>query len=165
MGVLLRGEHGEFALNNRGWAMLLRLAWDYGWRPRGTLPPEHWAEGVQPAGIPRSREAAVAASARPPGATRPWNPADYVSCRGQRVKAEDASGLAEALGAVLDDLPNHDPLAGEAVRRVRASGFPPVLYFEGEQRQVNTFEQFGGPNKSGLVAFVEFCRGGSFVIW
>jgi len=139
MGVLLRGEAGEFVLNNRGWATLLRLAWDYGWRPKGTVRPDLWSD-------------------------RPWNPADYVTCRGQRVRREDAAALAEALETILDDLPNHDPLAGEPVERVEAPGLPPVRY-SSTDRLINTFELLGGENKPHLERFITFCRRGSFAIW
>lgn len=146
MGILLRGEHGDFALNNQGWVSLLRLAWDYGWRPRGTLPPEHWQ-------TPRLRERA-----------REWPAADYVTGRGQRVTAVDAQLLADALGAILDDLPNDDPIESDSLIRVRAPGFPQVSYVS-EARTIHTFEQFGGENRQGFTEFLRFCRSGGFSIW
>ncbi len=146
MGVLLRGESGDFILNNQGWAMLLRLAWDYGWRPRGTLHPAHW----------KTQELAERATT--------WNPADYVTCRGQRVAGLDAQLMADALAAVLDDLPNDDPIESETLIRVLAPGFPEATYLS-DARRVHSFEQFGGMNKEGFLTFIEFCRRGGFTIW
>ncbi len=146
MGIVLRGQHGEFVLNNRGWASLLRLAWDRGWRPEGTSPPPAWDQ----------------ITSGDPG--RRWNPADYVTCKGQRVSAGDAGRLGEALGSILDDLPTHDALSGEGITRVSAPGCPPWLYFS-DSRPINNFEALGGPNKDSYVAFIQFCRVGGFAIW
>lgn len=146
MGVLLRGEQGDFAVNNKGWAMLLRLAWDYGWRPGGTGAPAHWTDAD-------SGER-----------TRAWNPADYVTGRGQRVAARDAALLAETLASILDDLPNHDPLDDPSVLRISCPGFPSTL-FVSASRPINAFELFGGTNKAGFQSFLAFCRGGGFSIW
>jgi len=146
MGVLLRGEQGEFVLNNAGWAMLLRLAWDYGWRPKGTRPPAHWAVGPNPE---RAEQ---------------WNPADYVTCRGQRVLDEDSDLLAEALAALIDDLPPTDPAEGDDLAHVEMPGFPPRS-FVSPTRTVNAFEALGGSNREGFREFLRFCRRGGFEIW
>ncbi|MBX3363772.1 MAG: hypothetical protein KF866_03310 [Phycisphaeraceae bacterium] len=146
MGVLLRGKSGDFILNNQGWVMLLRLAWDYGWRPRGTVSPRHWLTN-------ELRERATN-----------WNPADYVTCRGQTVTALDAQLFADALAAVLDDLPHDDPLPSEDLIRVEAPGFPAITYLS-DSRTIHPFEQFGGVNKSGFHEFIHFCRQGGFSIW
>ncbi|TVS02678.1 MAG: hypothetical protein EA423_08940 [Phycisphaerales bacterium] len=146
MAVVLRNNHGQFTINNAGWVTLLRLAWDYGWRPAGTSAPEHW---IAP------DDAAKAWS---------WNNADYVTGRGQRVSANDARLLAEALEAIIDDLPNHDPDATSGIRVYEAPGFPTVLYIA-EDRQMTAFERLGGRNKQGFAEFLAFCRGGSFTIW
>ncbi len=146
MGVLLRGEHGDFALNNFSWATLLRLAWDQGWRPAGTRPPGAWEAMTR--GDP----------------TRQWNPADYVTCRGQRVRDDDAKSLGKALANVMDDLPNHDPLVDAPVVRCEAPGCLPRVVF-GVDRQVHPFELLGGPNKEAFAAFVAYCQRGGFEIW
>ena len=146
MGVLLRGEHGDFALNNFSWAALLRLAWDQGWRPKGTLAPRAWQAMTR--GDP----------------ARKWNPADYVTCRGQIVRSEDARSLGNSLARIIDDLPNHDPLADTQVLRLQAPGCLPQVMFSPE-RPVNPFEMLGGPNKEAFRAFVAYCRRGGFAIW
>ena len=146
MGVLLRGSQGDFAVNNKGWAMLLRLAWDYGWRPKGTRAPAHWTD-------PQTNQR-----------DRAWNPADYVTGRGQQVGAHDAQLLAETLSTILDDLPNHDPLDDPEVQRIACPGFPATL-FVSASRPINAFELFGGENKAGFQAFIAYCKGGSFTIW
>ncbi|MFG0327406.1 MAG: hypothetical protein ACF8SC_09110 [Phycisphaerales bacterium JB037] len=150
MSVVLTRDADELLLNNRGWATLLRLAWDYGWRPRGTLPPPHWT-------TPELRLKAAE-----------WNGADYVTCRGQIVTAPDAQRLAEALRAVADDLspedpdPAHDEQLG--LRRVPMPGYPPVAFLS-DARPMSPFEFFGGSNRAGFHRFVSFCQGGAFAIW
>lgn len=146
MGVLLRGNLGDFALNNRSWATLLRLAWDQGWRPAGTTPPVGWERITH----------------GDPG--RKWNSADYVTCRGQGVRADDARALSRSLAKILDDLPNHDALSGADVIRIDAPGCLPHLYIS-EERTLHPFEILGGPNKPALEAFVRFCAGGGFLLW
>lgn len=151
MGVLLRGPQGDFILNNHGWALLLRLAWDYGWRPRGTVAPAHW----RPAGTIEGADFSNAPK---------WNPADYVTGRGQGVMTEDARDLAEALASIIDDLPNHDPLSGETVVTIDTPGFPRLRVMP-HGRPLNAFELFGGQNKQGFRAFIDYCGAGPFTIW
>jgi len=146
MGVLLRGSQGEFILNNRGWATLLRLAWEKGWRPAGTKPPPAWDEQI----------------AHDPA--RSWNRADYVSCRGQRVTDGDAARIGDALAGVVDDVPSHDPMLGEEVITIPAPGSLPRLYVS-PGKTLNPFQILGGPNKASFEAFVRYCRLGGFQIW
>jgi len=148
MGVLLRGEQGEFVLNNPGWAMVLRLAWDYGWRPAGTRAPRRW-EILSDPDDPE---------------TPSWNPADYVTCRGQRVTDEDADLLAEALAAMVDDLPHTDPVIGEDLLVIETPGFPGKTFLP-IGRSINAFEALGGSNRDGFRALLRFCRRGGFEIW
>ncbi|MCB9844476.1 MAG: hypothetical protein H6811_00615 [Phycisphaeraceae bacterium] len=148
MAVILRATGGEFTLNNRGWVIVLRLAWDLGWRPMGTLPPAYWTEEDE-----RQRG-------------RPWNPADYVTCRGQRIRAQDARSLGTALAAVLDDIPNEPVLTEAMARAVAAPGFPSPLYLEHEGgRRPNHFEALAGPNKAELRGLISVLERGSVEIW
>ena len=39
MCIVLRGLAGDFQINNKGWGLLMRLAFENGWEPTGTLPP------------------------------------------------------------------------------------------------------------------------------
>jgi hypothetical protein len=148
MAVALRGPAGDFLFNNRGWALLLKLAYDFGWRPLGTQAPAHW----QP--VP----------AEPWSESKPWNAADYFSGRGQMVSALDAASMAEALAAAADDIPNHDPFSDEAGRDLNNPGFPRLRHLAAE-RSVNSFEIFGGENKRLLREFIAYCRTGEFTIW
>ncbi|MEL7473827.1 MAG: hypothetical protein AAGK04_10960 [Planctomycetota bacterium] len=145
MGIYLRSLAGDFHVNNRGWGLLLRLAFENGWTPAGALPPIGW-KATTPDGLPRS-----------------WNPADYFTGRGQRVRASDAAALADALESVLDDLPNHDTHAEDA-RRLDAPGFP-VLYAEPEDHTPTPFQVFGGINKPKYRWLVAYARAGAFGIW
>lgn len=146
MAIILRNSAGDFILNNRGWGALLRLAYDFGWRPLGTQ---------RPALLPR---------ACPDGVPVEWNPADYFSCRGQFVTPADATALAEALDAALDDIPNHDPFADVRPPAPMAPGFPHLVSTSPRTR-VSMFEVFAGPNKARLREFIAFCRVGGFFIW
>lgn len=146
MSVLLKGEQGEMLINNHGWAALLRLAWDYGWRPRGTLPPRHW----------------VTQSLR--DRARDWPSADYVTGRGQRVTPIDATLLGDALAAVFEDLSNDDVPPDDSVQPFEMPGFPGLGYVS-EGRRLHSFQMFGGSNRAGYRAFVRFCRAGPFEIW
>jgi hypothetical protein len=85
MGFDLTNDSGKhYRLNNRGWSVVLGLARAYGWRPRGTLVPEGYGEDGEEE-------------------TEPWDPEDYGTNNGQRVMAEDAAALADALQACLSD--------------------------------------------------------------
>ncbi|TVQ62379.1 MAG: hypothetical protein EA378_05535 [Phycisphaerales bacterium] len=146
MAVFLRGAGGDFVWNNRGWAMLVHLAWDHGWRPVGTLPPTHWGMH-EPGAVPGD-----------------WPRADYVTGRGQRVREDDARNLAEALERCVDDLPNHDALAEKGIPPLQAPAFPVWRHME-SGASISPFEVFGGPNKDGFRRFIAFCRAGGFTIW
>lgn len=145
MGIYLRSLAGDFHVNNRGWGLLLRLAFENGWKPAGALAPIGWKE-TTPEGLPRA-----------------WNPADYFTGRGQRVRVEDAAALADALESVLDDLPNHDtaPLGS---LRLDAPGFP-VLFAPPDGGPMLPFQVFGGINKPTFQWFIAYARAGSFAIW
>jgi hypothetical protein len=131
--------------NNKGWGMLLMMAWEHGWRPLGTLPPAHWSQIEE-------------------GTLPDWPRADYVTGRGQRIAAEDAAALADALEGLLDDLPNHDPLEEKAVFRLQVPVYPSLRVVKSEFA-VSDYEVFGGENKPGLTRFIALCRKGELVVW
>ncbi len=131
--------------NNKGWGMLLMMAWEHGWQPIGTLPPVHWSR-IEEGRLPE------------------WPRADYVTGRGQRITAEDAIRLADALESLLDDLPNHDPLEDKAVYRLNVPVYPSLRVVESDI-PVTDYEVFGGENKSGLRRFIALCRTGELVVW
>ena len=146
MAVILRGAHGDFTLNHKGWGLLLMMAWDHGWRPLGTRPPDHWRH-VNREALPEF-----------------WPKADYVTGKGQRILAEDAAAFADALERALDDLPNHDPLSDKEVARLNIPAFPTMRVVRSEV-PTSAVEVFGGENKDGFRRLIEFCRGGELAVW
>lgn len=146
MALIMRGAAGEFVWNHHGWAALVRLAWEHGWRPIGTLPPEHWDTETDNTTY------------------SDWPRADYGTPRGQRVRDRDARELAAALRKCLDDLPNHDAL-GEGGAKIRDLPGYPVWHRTPSGEPASPFELFGGVNKPRYRAFIEFCEGGGFEIW
>lgn len=74
---LYESEIAECQLGNLEWALALRLAQKYDWRPAGTDPPRH----------------AGGAESSP---EEDWNES-YVAPRCQRMHAEDCDRLADAL--------------------------------------------------------------------
>ncbi|MEZ6233021.1 MAG: hypothetical protein R3B68_02420 [Phycisphaerales bacterium] len=146
MAVVLRGRTGDFVFNNRGWVQILTLAYQRGWRPVGTLEPAHWSS------VPPERRPSE------------WPAADYCNGKGQRVHPEDARALADALAAVVDDLPDHDPLENDIAHTLDVPGYP-ALRTRRSDRRLNPYEFFGGPNKEGFKAFIDFARTGGFAVW
>lgn len=146
MAIVLRGPTGDFTFNNKGWGILLKLAFDFGWRPRGTHAPAHWQT------VPTE------------WSPNPWNAADYFTGRGQIVTPKDAAALADALAGAMDDIPNHDPFQTETGDDLDLPGYPKLRILTSD-RTVNAFEVFGGVNKPGFREFVVFCRKGQFAIW
>jgi len=83
MGMDLRGAGGQLHFSSQGWAKLLELAHSHGWEPAGTLKPGYLAEDDSWSGT-------------------------YFSNDYQKVTAEDASHLAEALEQALQEIPEKD---------------------------------------------------------
>ncbi|MEM9066373.1 MAG: hypothetical protein AAGB51_12880 [Planctomycetota bacterium] len=171
MAVLLKREPAdtrpgqpeeEALVNNRGWGMLVHLAYERGWRPAGTEPPRHWDVLGGDAGWQRT-VGPVSIIEGPNGPVM-WPKADYASGRGQLVTEPDAKAMAAALQSVIDDLPEHDPLDGKADADLRAPVFPHLRMSKG-RIVTNAPEAFGGPNKPTYKTLVDFMSRGAFRIW
>jgi hypothetical protein len=135
-------------------AQALELARCYGWRPRGTRPPEafnSYALNADWFGL-------------------------YLTNDGQMVTAEDARALAEALECALQDIPDED-VKMEWSPKLWADDLPEwlapyerELVEDGLQEhaafavQEQPFAFFAGAEKQYLMRFIRFCRLGSFVI-
>ena len=161
MAVLLVHPGADQTLvNNQGWAILVRAAWDAGWRPEGSFPPKHWQR------IGQADPGPLLGPLRHPTTEPdvPWPAADYVTGRGQRVLEDDAKALGKALRSIVDDLPNHDALEGKRVGTVKAPVWPALGVLEHGLAKA-PFEVFGGPNKPGFLALIEFFEAGTFEIW
>jgi len=165
MAVLLRreGTRGHAALlNNRGWSMLVTLAYERGWRPAGTEPPRHWEHIAGDMGMHRT--VGPLSIVEGPEGPVAWPRADYASARGQLVTAHDARAMAQALASVVDDLPDHDPLEDKAELDLGMATFPRLRMADGKII-TNPPEAFGGPNKRPFKQLVMFLSGGAFRIW
>ncbi len=91
MGFDLTAESGDyFHFNWAGWTQILKEAWDYGWRPQGTLCPDWYIVGTD------LRAADVYDKEK-------WE-GGYFSNDGQVVTAEDACAIAQALERALPQL-------------------------------------------------------------
>lgn len=165
MAILLRREigQGETALiNNRGWAMLVTLAYERGWRPAGTEPPRHWEHLAGDMGMQRT--VGPLSLIEGPDGPVAWPRADYASGRGQFVTDDDARAMGRALASVVDDLPDHDPLEEKADADLGVAAFPRLRMADG-RIITNPPEAFGGPNKGPFKQLIAFLSGGGFRIW
>jgi hypothetical protein len=127
--------------------MVLRLALDNGWKPRGTEPPPGFQPELEADGL----------------TTRPWDPQNYFARKGQRVTDEDAAALAAALEQAMPDVPGHDAVGHKVVSLLDTSlaGRFRVL---NPYKKVHPFEYFSGENKARLQRFIDFCKAGGFRI-
>jgi hypothetical protein len=105
----LSGKCGYFRFNNGTWREVLKLAYDYGWKPAGT-EPGRW--------IDETGELDKQLSANP----ETWDSIDYFSNSFQWVTDEDAANIARALERALEDFPNKDTVR-DFVDYCRVGGF------------------------------------------
>jgi hypothetical protein len=89
---------------------------------------------------------------------RPEWDGNYDTNDGQRVTAEDAAALADALEQALPDVPSHDALAHKT-KEVGGMRCIPI------DADVSPLEYFSGKGRARLTAFIRFCRAGGFEIW
>ena len=98
MGMDLSGKGGYFRSSYRAWGTALKLAWEHGWEPAGTKPPEWTA--YTPDGVV-DEEATRAERQRYAN----WDGL-YCSNNRQVICDEDAANIADALERALDDVPS-----------------------------------------------------------
>lgn len=136
MGVDLCRESGESTgFGYGGWAMVLEIAQQYGWKPLGTEAPTGMDD---PAG---------------------WS-GEYCSSDGQRVTDADVAALAGAISAAVAD-----PNLHVIVLQMDTERRQEVLTQVGPELAasyvgVQDFEEY----RASLREFGEFCRGGAFTI-
>lgn len=149
----MRTPEAEVQMSNLAWGLLMRLGYDAGWRPRGTIAPAGWDDEPALRDQPGSLQQGSGA----------WNGGDYFSPLGQQVSAEDASNLAGALESAMPDLPDHDAIAHKVESEIQFPNDASVRYFRpGES--VNAYEYFSGPNKEKLRRLIDLLRTGPFTI-
>jgi hypothetical protein len=80
---------------------------------------------------------------------------------GQRVTAEDARALADALERALPDIPDHDAMAHKTFEHPSEPGVRLVAI----DTPASPYEWFSGDKKRLVRQFIDFCRQGGFEIW
>ena len=145
MGMDLMNAAGETArFKCTAWCTMLKLAYLYGWEPRGT----EW--DAYPYRKPGEPETAWKQE------IDGWD-GNYTSNGCQLVTKEDAAGIADALEGALEDVPDSD--VGET--RVK---YGPKMVYSGPGVPTGLLEFFSGAGKQDVRAFVAFCRVGAFRI-
>jgi len=132
--------------NNRSWGMVMKLAFDSGWRPMGCVEPDGW-QAVDEMGNPKR-----------------FFSMDYFSRKGQKVLPVDAAAIADALESGLMDVPTFDALGLKVGTSIDVPGFDRPLRALRPGVKVNPYEYFSGDNREPLKRFIAFCRGGGFAI-
>ena len=135
----LCGPAGDFFFNDSSWTKVLALAHIFGWKPAGTLSPvdEHGTLLYDN-----------------------WE-GSYELFVHQRVSAEDAAHLADALDQAPRDIPDHGAAEHKAVP-VELGGVPGWAYAPDD---INPIEWFSGERgRQYLQEFIAFCRKGEFSI-
>ncbi len=141
MGMDLTNVAGGTArFSNRSWRNVLKLAYEYGWRPLGTEIEDEWI---------------VVETGEPTRQIDDWN-GGYFTNDLQWVTEEDAERIADALEDALEDIPDRDVDETEAKHG-------PVSLFDFPY-PTDTLEFFSSAGKQKIRAFIEFCRAGGFRI-
>ncbi len=149
MGRTLIGAHGTLRFTNMQYGLAMKLVYDMGWKPMGTLPPESYERDDAPVDDL--------------GRKLIWPAMNYFANAGQRVRDEDALALGEKLEDVMLDVPSHDA----TMHKVHQVIILPPL---GEMRilkpgsKVNVLEFFSGRNKTVLAKYAAFAKQGGFKI-
>jgi len=145
MGMSLCGKEGDIHFNIFTWNRILKLAYWYGWKPKGTEAPD-W-EGIY--GTPIH-----------PDYKHPDWEGTYFSNEGQFVTDRDANSIAAALEQALDNIPDHDAMEDKEIYICDISGFDMQA-----AQDASPIEYFSGQGKTGVRDFIEFSRTGGFCIF
>jgi hypothetical protein len=144
---VITGVGGQtFTCGYLDWGMLVKFAYECGWRPLGTVPPAGWHEKLNP-----------------DDSAAKWYKNNYFSRLGQQVTAPDALNMAIALEHFLPDIPEHDALGHKVASQIEGAGMGRLrMIMPGAK--VNSFEYFSGNNRAKVIAFIELCKLGGFSI-
>ena len=154
MSMDLLGAGGTERISHESWCKVLELAYQYGWKPQGTEPPQ-WCDAD---GEPCKQLY--------------WDPDEwngsYFTNDHQWVARQDAANIADALERALDDIPDFatdekwvelppsDPLVGALVEQ--------GLEVFGHDPSLSPVDFFSGEGKQHVNDFIKFCRAGGFYI-
>jgi hypothetical protein len=136
MAYLLKSESGrETGWTSFAWPIVRVLAEDFGWHPRGTLPPPDWNDEVEKVGE--------------------W-PGGYTSNDGQLVSEPDAQALGAALEATL--------ASEDFEQRIRGLHQVAGEQMESPGCRVTLPVDASGWRKD-VEDFIDFCRKGGFRLY
>jgi hypothetical protein len=145
MGIILEGAGGNIWASVFEWGQVLRLAQSYGWIPAGTVLDESSVD---------------------------WN-GGYQTNDWQRVTADDAHNLADALSRALCELPADDKLRRSVTVPIE---LPPAFHNLPTNPVIKTIaledierlrplDWFGGDEgRKSVQKYIDFCRAGEFAI-
>jgi hypothetical protein len=150
----LTAPHGAITFSNLQWGLLVKLAYDHGWKPWGVRPPEDWI-----ASSDAERDASGGSSGG--GGARRWHFMDYFSLKRQQIVAGDALAMADAIERALPDIPTHDALSHKVIQEIQLPDVDEPLRMMQPGVTVNAFEFFSGANRRILQEFITLCRSGS----
>lgn len=160
MGMdLINGAGGIERFSNTSWREMLKVAYEYGWKPAGTEPGE-WID-------PETGELDKRLSPDPDE----WD-GNYFSNDCQWVTEEDAAHIADALERALKDMPacNTDEkrvehgLSNLPASPVESSLVEQGLAASGPNVPSSPLEFFSDEGKQRIRAFIAYCRVGAFFI-
>ncbi len=159
----LCGQQGKFEFGLVEWHFVMELGEDYGWKPEGTVFKE--PQELVTCGWSDNPDEILQAEIEDKFL------GDYFSNSGQRVTAQDAKCLADAIALALDDIPNYcatkdkDP-RNAMPRRIAEweSSAPSRELTRLAEETISAKEWFLGEQKNRLNEFVSFCRHGGFQI-
>jgi hypothetical protein len=136
-GISIYADCGEFGMPTRDWRRILWLAEVYGWKPRGTTPPNEYAID---AGIWK-------------GKPEDWD-GSYFPALGQEIVEADAEELALSIERALPDIPD----APRSEQKDPKQQGPAEWFADVPPGGVNCFQAFADARKEMLRAFILHCR-------
>lgn len=136
MGMDLSGGGGDFRFNMTSWRFILRLAYKYGWKPKGTNVSEVTL-GIMGVKDPSESN---------------WD-GSYFSNEWQEVDDEDALHIANALEKALPAIPDQKNKDMQyLINHKELKDIDPLQFWSGKG------------NKAYIKKFIKFCRKGYFLI-
>lgn len=145
----LLGRHGSLKFTNIQYGLAMKLVYDMGWKPAGTLPPLSYESDEPPLdehGVPLR-----------------WPKMNYFAAAGQRVSDADAAALSAKLRDLMLDIPNHDATLHKTSQFLSLPHLGELRVLK-HGMKVNAFEFFSGGNKIVLERFADFAAKGGFAI-
>jgi hypothetical protein len=159
----LTAPHGAITFSNLQWGLMVKLAYDHGWKPWGVRPPEDWIASIDPSAEGHASGAGSSGGGGRGGrgGAKRWHFMDYFSLKRQQIVAGDALAMADAIERALPDIPTHDALSHKVIQEIQLPDVDEPLRMMQPGVTVNAFEFFSGANRRILQEFITLCRSGS----